>query len=106
MPGGSKKGGGLKTKKSAFYKMKGFSGFGNSPTKHTTNRAGHEDIYGKGHDKSAHPDYWKKTKTRYERDNELEATTSAKEREIAKTKYLKEHRGGNPRYWMVERKKK
>ena len=31
MPGGSKKGGGLTTKKSAFYKMKGFSGFGNSP---------------------------------------------------------------------------
>ena len=29
MPGGSKKGGGLTTKKSTFYKMKGFSGFGN-----------------------------------------------------------------------------
>ena len=31
-----------------------------SPAKHTTNREGHKDTYGKGHDNSAHPDYWKK----------------------------------------------
>tara|TARA_R110000765_G_scaffold22795_1_gene58120 strand:+ start:1866 stop:2120 length:255 start_codon:yes stop_codon:yes gene_type:complete len=33
-----------------------------SPVKHTTNRKGHKDTYGKGHDNSAHPDYWKKHK--------------------------------------------
>tara|TARA_R100000306_G_C4318180_1_gene113710 strand:+ start:417 stop:686 length:270 start_codon:yes stop_codon:yes gene_type:complete len=31
MPGGSKAGGGLKTKKSVFYKMKGWGGYQNSP---------------------------------------------------------------------------
>ena len=53
MPGGSKKGGGLTTKKSTFYKMKGFGGFGNSPMKHSGSKL-HNDKYPKGHDKSYH----------------------------------------------------
>ena len=38
MPGGSKKGGGLEV--GSAYKMKGFSGFGNSPMKNTEEEAG------------------------------------------------------------------
>ena len=41
------------------YKMKGFSGFGNSPAKHTSSRSTHMDTYGKGHTNADHPDYWK-----------------------------------------------
>tara|TARA_R100001530_G_C4218611_1_gene129351 strand:+ start:185 stop:532 length:348 start_codon:yes stop_codon:yes gene_type:complete len=108
MPGGSKKGGGLTTKKSAFYKMKGspmqrnFPGMtaadAGSPLEHTTNRIGHEEKYGKKHDNSAHKDYWKKTKTRHEKYNPEKypkATTSRKEREIELSNYIKKH-GGIP----------
>jgi len=36
-----------------------FKQMGSSPAKHTTNREGHEDSYGKGHTNKAHPKYWK-----------------------------------------------
>ena len=40
------------------FKMKGFSGFGNSPAKHTSSAEGHMKTYGKGHTNDAHPDLW------------------------------------------------
>jgi|21_taG_2_1085346.scaffolds.fasta_scaffold15123_3 hypothetical protein len=43
-----------------------FKEMGSTPAKHSTNRMGHESNYGKGHDNSAHPNYWKvqeRTKT-------------------------------------------
>ena len=53
MPGGSKKGGGLTTKKSTFYKMKGFGGFGNSPMKHSGSKL-HNAKYSEGHEDYEH----------------------------------------------------
>jgi len=46
--------------KSSGFKMKGFSGFGNSPAKHIRSKEGHNEKYHKT-DKTnkAHPDYWK-----------------------------------------------
>ena len=41
------------------YKMKGFGGFGNSPTKHTRSRGDHMKDYGNDHTNKDHPDYWK-----------------------------------------------
>jgi|21_taG_2_1085346.scaffolds.fasta_scaffold45990_2 hypothetical protein len=40
------------------YKMKGFSGFKNSPAKHDKSAGGHSKKYGK-HTNADHPDYWK-----------------------------------------------
>ena len=42
------------------FKMKGFSGFGNSPVKHTRSRGNHMKTYGKDHTNEDHPNYWKK----------------------------------------------
>ena len=56
-------------KKSSFTMKSGnsplFKQMGSSPAKHTVagDRAKlHEDDYGKGHDNSKHPNYWKKDK--------------------------------------------
>ena len=61
MPGKSKKGGGLEVKNMAYWKDKYNSTPlpMRSPTKHSSDRYGHENTYGKGHDNSAHPNYWK-----------------------------------------------
>ena len=47
------------------FKMKGFSGFGTSPVKHTKSTKSltkgqktHMELYGKGHTNEDHPDYW------------------------------------------------
>ena len=44
------------------FKMKGFSGFGNSPAKHTKSRGNHMKRYGKDHTNEDHPNYWKEPK--------------------------------------------
>ena len=77
------------------FKMKGFSGFKNSPAKHTTKREGHEDSYGKGHDNSAHPEYWKvKKKT---------VTRSDANPDYDETNILLDHVNYDPDYSVKER---
>ena len=77
------------------FKMKGsgFYGKGNqssaenmesSPLEHTTNRLGHEKNYGKGHENSAHPKYWKKKKSK-----DGEEGKTPKKIEIEKSDYMK-----------------
>ena len=56
-----------------------------SPATHTTNRLGHEKNYGKGHENSAHPKYWKKKK---DKDTGKEGKTP-KKIEIEKSDYMK-----------------
>jgi len=67
------------------FKMKGFSGFGNSPAKHTRSREGHMERYGKGHTNEDHPNYWKKNKgvpggSKYQKlsDKDLESSRRGK----------------------------
>ena len=43
--------------KSSGFKMRGFSGFGNSPAKHDKSAGGHSKKWGK-HTNEDHPDYW------------------------------------------------
>jgi len=71
-----------------------FKQMGSSPTKHSTNRSvkmmketvdgkrlrigSHEEKYGKGHDNSAHPNYWKKERGVGKTDKEKEQKTTAR----------------------------
>jgi len=56
----------------------------NSPLDHTTNRLGHEKNYGKGHENSAHPNYWKKKKSKDGKEGK-----TPKKIEIEKSDYMK-----------------
>jgi len=55
-----------------------------SPLDHTTNRLGHEKNYGKGHENSAHPNYWKKKKSKDGKEGK-----TPKKIEIEKSDYMK-----------------
>ena len=65
-----------------------------SPAKHTTNREGHKDTYGKDHNNSAHPDYWKKS------DKHYPSPGTNKEADVAyeKTKKKNKERNDYSRY--------
>ena len=75
-----------------------FKQMGSSPTKHTTNREGHEDKYGKGHANSKHPKYWKV--------QERTVTRSDKNPDYDETFEDEDHANYDPDYSVDERMNK
>ena len=73
------------------YKMSGFSGFGNSPTKMKGDET-HQKLYGKGHKDSDHPDYESDIKQDKENPDVVETEGTTEQQKLrmkeSKKKYI------------------